>query len=58
MNTTFEYCNECNSEIELPAIMGYHKCPECGKPVMTCNLCLDNQENCLSNCPYREVNND
>lgn len=46
MDTIYELCPYCGNEVELPAVMGRHVCPECGKKILTCSLCYDEGTDC------------
>lgn len=50
-NTTYEYCPYCDTEVELEATMGVHKCPNCGKALATCSLCAE----CIKPCLYEQA---
>jgi predicted RNA-binding Zn-ribbon protein involved in translation (DUF1610 family) len=46
MDTIWEWCPYCESEVKLPAVMGRYECPECGKKILTCTLCYEEGVNC------------
>lgn len=48
-STCDEWCSECDSEVVLPSKFEVHKCPECGKEILPCNLCYENAV--CSECP-------
>lgn len=47
--TCDEWCSECDSEVVLPSTFELHRCPECGREVLPCNLCYENAV--CSKCP-------
>jgi len=36
---TVEWCAECDTEVELKAVMEVQKCPSCGKRILPCSIC-------------------
>lgn len=51
-----EWCQHCNNEVKLLAVMKAQKCPECGKELFPCTLCTDkfaHQRDC-ENCPLEK----
>ena len=61
MKKSYEYCNECNSEVQVPMQFRPQRCPECNSIMFPCNLCpLDE---CVGDCPaqglidYADENN-
>ena len=51
--STQEYCNECDSYVDLLPEFKVQVCPECGEPVVPCSLCplLEEGKNDCSKCP-------
>lgn len=49
--TTTERCTICNEEVEIPNIFDVHICPNCGNPIIPCNVCVGHK---CSNCPLQE----
>lgn len=41
IETTLEWCGECECEVELKADFEQQKCPECGADITPCTLCVD-----------------
>lgn len=51
MEKTYECCPHCGKEVELDAELKVQKCPECGKYIVTCSMCLNPQESlCYGTC--------
>lgn len=50
---TFDYTHAFGDVILTEEHMGHVACPECGKMIMTCDLCyeLNNRKHNCSNCP-------
>ena len=48
---TWELCPECEQEVYLkdPIKKVYQACPNCGKMILPCSLCEENEMNC-ANC--------
>lgn len=40
-NTTAEVCPYCGKEVEIDAELKVQKCPNCGKYIVTCSMCLN-----------------
>ena len=38
-NTTWEWCQNCDEEVELPLILGLYHCPNCGEKIINCSMC-------------------
>lgn len=52
-NITYELCPHCEEEVELPNTLGVHKCPNCGKYIVACSMCLaceESSEYCKNCC--------
>lgn len=47
---TIEFCNECESEVEIPSVVGLYSCPNCKKPLVNCSFCLDSAEGAERDC--------
>ena len=43
---TTELCPYCNTEVNIPAEMHYHKCPNCLEYILPCSLCDWDNINC------------
>lgn len=37
---TYEVCPRCEQEVELQAELKVQTCPNCGKRIVTCSMCL------------------
>ena len=46
IDTIFEWCPNCNKEVEIPAVMGRHTCPSCGAKILSCSICHDEDTDC------------
>ena len=44
--TTYEYCPYCENEVELKAELKAQKCPQCGKWITPCSLCMECKTKC------------
>jgi hypothetical protein len=44
----WEWCQECEDEVELDTRFEMQICPSCGKPIAPCNLCSGR---CITPCP-------
>ena len=44
LNTTSEYCPHCDSFVELAPDLSVQKCPNCGKWIVACSMCLAAEE--------------
>lgn len=44
----YEWCQECENEVELDTRFEMQICPSCGKPIAPCNLCSGR---CITPCP-------
>ena len=44
----WEWCQECEEEVELDTRFEMQICPSCGKPIAPCNLCGGR---CITPCP-------
>ena len=40
INTTSEYCPYCDTIVELKPELKVQTCPNCGKRIVTCSMCL------------------
>lgn len=40
MEKTYEVCPHCSEEVELDAELKVQVCPNCGKHIVTCTMCL------------------
>lgn len=36
---TYEWCPYCDTEVELPTLLGVYVCPSCGKFIINCSEC-------------------
>ncbi len=52
INTTSEYCPHCDTVVELDAELKVQTCPNCGKRIVACSMCLacDSDKNYCTNC--------
>lgn len=49
---TIEYCPWCDSE-QIIYSHGVTACPNCGKPLAPCSVCIDENGDCnYATCPY------
>lgn len=48
-----EYCPHCDQEVLLEPELKVHKCPNCGKWIVSCTQCP--LENCTKPCPLEEM---
>lgn len=48
---TIEYCPFCDTDVAIHA-HGITACPECGKPLAPCSVCVDERGDCFKPCPY------
>lgn len=48
---TIEFCPYCENEVYIHAT-GITKCPECGKPLAPCSVCMEEHIGCHEPCPY------
>jgi len=39
-NVTYEVCPHCEEEVELKAELSVQTCPNCGKRIVACSMCL------------------
>lgn len=50
----YEHCPHCDAEVALKAELGVQTCPNCGKKLVTCSMCLatdaNDGKNYCSNC--------
>ena len=46
MDTIYELCPYCGTEVEIPAVMAVHECPKCGKKILPCSLCHEEWTDC------------
>lgn len=50
-------CSNCLKEVELESKMEVQVCPECGKPLTPCTLCLSTKDEffdgCKNDCPFK-----
>lgn len=44
-DVTYEVCPYCGAEVELDAELKVQRCPECGKHIVTCSMCLNEELN-------------
>ena len=42
---TYEVCPHCEQEVELDAQLSVQTCPNCGKRIVACSMCLANEAN-------------
>lgn len=47
-NKTYELCPYCEQEVELEAELKVQTCPNCGKRIVACSMCLA----CYADEPY------
>ncbi len=40
IKTIYEWCGECDTEVELDAVFEEQECPNCGKRIVPCNICM------------------
>ena len=45
----YEWCPECEYEVELENKFAVQICPQCGKEILPCSLCFD----CVNPCPLQ-----
>lgn len=56
MNKSYEYCPHCETEVELSNEFKVQICPNCGKHIVSCNLCpLLAEGNCQGLCPLEKM---
>lgn len=46
----WEWCPECDSEVQLEDVMKVQKCPECGADILPCTYCIDIYGGCATPC--------
>jgi predicted RNA-binding Zn-ribbon protein involved in translation (DUF1610 family) len=53
-NITYELCPHCENEVKLKNELNVQVCPECGKHIVVCSMCLDYH---CSNCKLEHLAN-